>query len=70
MIKLGGVVLDSGPRGTLYEVCLPEVDPEEDELEEVVRYVRVQDASTDRSYLPLRAADQPDGGGSGGLELQ
>jgi hypothetical protein len=49
--RLGGVVLDSGPRGTLYEVCLPEVDPEEDELEEVVRYVQVQDASTSRQYF-------------------
>jgi hypothetical protein len=51
MKKLGGVVLDSGPRGTLYEVCVLAVDPEEDELEEVVRYVQVQDASTERQYF-------------------
>jgi hypothetical protein len=61
MSKLGGVVLDSGPRGTLYEVSLPEVDLpevdlpevdlEEDSLEEVVRYIQLRDASTDRSYF-------------------
>jgi hypothetical protein len=43
--ELGGVVLDSGPRGTLYEVKLPR-DPER-----VARYVQVQDASTERQYL-------------------
>jgi hypothetical protein len=44
--ELGGVVLDSGPRGTLYEVRLPEDDPER-----VARYVQVQDASTERTYF-------------------
>ena len=43
--ELGGVVLDSSSRGTLYEVALPR-DPEQ-----VARYVQVQDASTDRSYF-------------------
>ena len=43
--KVGGVMLDSGPCGTLYEVRLSE-----DELEGVARYVQVQDASTDRQY--------------------
>jgi len=45
--ELGGVVLDSSRRGTLYEVALPG-DPER-----VARYVQVQDASTERQY-PLR----------------
>ena len=44
--ELGGVVLDIGPRGTLYEVRLPADDPER-----VARYVQVQDASTERRYL-------------------
>jgi hypothetical protein len=45
--ELGGQVLDSDSRGTLYEVCLPEDDPER-----VARYVQVQDASTvRRSFL-------------------
>jgi hypothetical protein len=44
--ELGGVVLDRSPRGTLYEVRLPEDDPER-----VARYVQVQDASTDRQYF-------------------
>jgi hypothetical protein len=43
--ELGGRVLDSGPRGTLYEVKLPR-DPER-----VARYVQVQDASTTRQYF-------------------
>lgn len=42
----------------------------EDDLERVVRFVQVQDASTDRSYLPRRATDHPDGSRSGGLELR
>jgi hypothetical protein len=42
---LGGVVIDQGPRGTLYEVSLPG-DPER-----VARYVQVQDASTSRGYF-------------------
>ena len=41
--ELGGVVLDSGSRGILYEVALPMDDPER-----VARYVQVQDASTSR----------------------
>ena len=41
-----GVVLDSGPRGTLYEVRLPAGD-----LERVARYVQVEDASTARQYF-------------------
>jgi hypothetical protein len=44
--ELGGVALDSGPRGTLYEVRLPEDDPER-----IARYVQVQDASSERRYL-------------------
>jgi hypothetical protein len=44
--ELGGAVIDSGPRGTLYEVRLPENDPEH-----VARFIRVQDASTSRSYF-------------------
>jgi hypothetical protein len=43
---LGGVVLDSSPRGTLYEAPLPEDDPQG-----VVHCVQVQDASTERRYL-------------------
>lgn len=44
--ELDGVVLDSSPHGTLYEVRLPEDDPEG-----VARYVQVQDASTKRRYF-------------------
>jgi hypothetical protein len=44
--ELGGVVLDTGPRGTLYEVRLPEDDPEQ-----VAHYVQVQDASSPRQYM-------------------
>lgn len=44
--ELGGVVRDTSPRGTLYEVRLPEDDPEG-----VARYVQVQDASTARQYF-------------------
>ena len=44
--ELGGVVIDRSPRGTLYEVALPEDDPEG-----VARYVQVQDASTERQYF-------------------
>jgi hypothetical protein len=43
--ELGGTVLDRGPRGTLYEVALP------DDPERVARYVQVQDASTARQYF-------------------
>lgn len=43
--ELGGVVLDSGPRGTLYEVALP------DDPERVARYVQVRDSSTERQYF-------------------
>ena len=42
---LGGTVIDTGSRGTLYEVALPG-DPER-----VARYVQVQDASTERQYF-------------------
>jgi len=44
--ELGGVVLDTGLRGTLYEVRLPKDDPEQ-----VARYVQVQDASSKRGYF-------------------
>jgi hypothetical protein len=44
--ELGGQVIDTGARGTLYEVRLPEGDPEG-----VARYVQVQDASTPRQYV-------------------
>jgi hypothetical protein len=43
--ELGGIVINSGPRGTLYEVPLPG-DPER-----VARYVEVRDASTARAYV-------------------
>lgn len=43
--ELGGVVLESDPRGTLYEVALPH-DPER-----VARYVQMQDTSTERRYV-------------------
>jgi Domain of unknown function (DUF6745) len=43
--ELGGVIIDNGPRGTLYEVELPG-DPER-----IARYVQVQDASTARQYF-------------------
>jgi hypothetical protein len=63
--ELGGVVIDAGPRGTLYEIPLPEDDPER-----IASYIQVQDASTPRQYLPRRAPNNADRGGSGGLELQ
>ncbi|HLV98686.1 MAG TPA: hypothetical protein VKT82_08425 [Ktedonobacterales bacterium] len=44
--ELGGVVIDHSPRGTLYEVRLPDGDPER-----VARYVQVLDASTARQYF-------------------
>lgn len=44
--ELSGQVIDTGARGTLYEVRLPEDDPEG-----VARYVQVQDASTPRQYV-------------------
>jgi hypothetical protein len=44
--ELGGQVIESGPRGTLYEVALPSDDPER-----VAHYVQVQDASTARQYF-------------------
>jgi hypothetical protein len=43
--ELGGTIIDAGSRGTLYEVRLPE-----DEPERVAHYVQVQDASTERQY--------------------
>jgi hypothetical protein len=46
VLDLGGVVIDSSSRGTLYEVGLPDDDPEE-----VARYVQVLDASTPRQYF-------------------
>jgi hypothetical protein len=46
VVELGGQVLDQGPRGVLYEVRLPEDDPEQ-----VAHYVQVQDASTERHYF-------------------
>jgi hypothetical protein len=44
--KLDGPVIDQGPRGTLYEVPLPEDDPEGG-----ARCVQGQDASTARPYF-------------------
>jgi hypothetical protein len=44
--ELEGTVMDTGPRGTLYEVRLPENDPDK-----AARYVQVQDASTPRQYF-------------------
>lgn len=44
--ELDGHVLDTGARGTLYEVRLPKDDPKE-----VARYVQVQDASSPRTYF-------------------
>jgi hypothetical protein len=43
--ELGGVVIDAGPRGALYEVALP------DDPEQVARYLQMQDASTERQYF-------------------
>ncbi len=43
--ELGGVVIDTSPRSTLYEVALP------DDPERVARYVQVQDASSERQYF-------------------
>jgi hypothetical protein len=45
VLELGGVVLDTSLRGTLYEVVLP------NDLERVARYVQVQDASNERCYF-------------------
>jgi hypothetical protein len=53
--ELGGTVIDTGPRGTLYEVRLPEDDPEE-----VARYIQVQDASTERQYYRKWGRRAPD----------
>ncbi len=44
--ELGGKVIDSGPRGTLYQVEMPAPAPER-----VARFVQVQDASTPRQYF-------------------
>jgi hypothetical protein len=44
--EMGGVVLDRGPQGTLYEVRLPADDPES-----TARYVLMQDASSGRQYF-------------------
>jgi hypothetical protein len=43
--ELGGQVIDTSPRGTLYEVALL------DDPKEVARYVQVQDTSTERHYF-------------------
>jgi hypothetical protein len=45
MTQVGGMVIDTGPRGTLYEVPLP------GNRERTARYVQVQDASTPRQYF-------------------
>ena len=42
--EIGGRFIDSGPRGVLYEVDLP------DDPERVARYIHVLDASTSREY--------------------
>ncbi len=44
--ELGGKVIDTSPRGTLYEVEMPAPA-----TERVARYVQVQDASTQRQYF-------------------
>jgi hypothetical protein len=44
--ELGGRVINTGPRGTLYEVCLSTYTPKQ-----VARYVQVQDASSEREYF-------------------
>jgi hypothetical protein len=44
--ELDGQLVDTGNRGTLYEVRLPKDDPER-----VARYVQVQDASSARTYF-------------------
>ena len=44
--ELHGKVIDTGPRGTLYEVRLPQ-----DDQERVAHYVQVQDVSTPRQYF-------------------
>jgi hypothetical protein len=63
--ELGGVVIDTSPRGTLYEVRLPEDDPER-----IARCVQVQDTSTPRQYFVRVPPTIPDGNRSGGLELR
>ena len=49
--KVGGVVIDSGPHGTLYEVVTPPPAQSFVRWERVARYVQVQDASTPRQYF-------------------
>lgn len=44
--ELGGRVIESGPRGTLYEVRLPGDDPEQ-----MARYIQVQDFSGRSQYF-------------------
>lgn len=51
MAKMGGVMIDRGPRGTLYEVVLPPPASSWVRRSRVVRYVQVQDASTARQYF-------------------
>ena len=51
MANMGGAVIDSGPRGTLYEVVLPPPVSAWVRRWRVVRYVQVQDASTERQYF-------------------
>ena len=51
MTKVGGVVIDSGPCGTLYEVVTPPPAYSDGRWERVARYVQVQDASTPRQYF-------------------
>lgn len=51
LAKVGGVLIDSGPRGALYEVALPPPPEPWMRWERVARYVQVQDASTPRQYF-------------------
>jgi len=51
MAKVGGVVLDSGHRGTLYEVVMPPPPEPWMRWDRVAHYVQLQDASTERQYF-------------------
>jgi hypothetical protein len=49
--KVGGGVIESAPRGTLYEVVTPPPAYSYGRWERVARYVQVQDASTSLQYF-------------------
>jgi hypothetical protein len=49
--KMGGGIIDSGPRGALYEVVMPPPPESWMPWDRVARYVQLQDASTERLYF-------------------